>query len=556
MGTYGHRSLIAWGCLLLAAACGGGGGADGAVGDALHPDMVEANAWDGVLPEGSTEVKPAEFSDGLWDGSLRLMTAAGLAHEEEASREQATADRALAGELYASTPDLLARLTVEPDASQPDISELLGGNFELRLPGAPGEADRVMVLLGKRGLCGDLVRARQEDRSGENQAGAYRTLYERLGPDVVSRLALPDPDDLGSSSAAAVKEEIQKIGTGWSTLLLPSGGKPPGYPSSAASEEGHGGLDGATYAPHTGMWPLIDFPLKWCVTSIKEHPYRGTGTAFAVTAAVEAIVARDHGRWTNLSEQTLYCKAMQEWWRMEYGYAKTYGDGAPIWLVLKHMTAFDGLTPRFVFSWESSWDYNRSPARVIFGNQFTGHWYGRSCWGTDSIPSYAGEYCSDTTHQAPMYNALTQWGDTYLACLEPVPVPSDARFRVVDSHCLGDSETLSLPVIKASLALKVPVILGIDVPRNMGPNHVDGSGIVPYPAWQTLGWHYVLLVGYVPNAWLPPGTPPGPGGGYFVCKQSWGGGYGDGGYCYLTDDWVSDQAFSAHVVEVEEWLLP
>ena len=78
------------------------------------------------------------------------------------------------------------------------------------------------------------------------------------------------------------------------------------------------------------------------------------------------------------------------------------------------------------------------------------------------------------------------------------------------------------------------------MPETLRGTFVGDDGIVTYLGGLlgTGGGHCMLLVGYVANADLPPGTPPGAGGGYFICKNSWGSTYGDGGYCYLPDSWV------------------
>jgi hypothetical protein len=530
---------------VFAASCGGGGGGGGGEDLVpLHPDMVAANVYEGPIPDSAIPISPTELAAGLTDGSLHLLTLAERARQEQEAEAQLARDRARAEELYAATPDLLARLTAEPDPSDDSLEMRPDGNWLVHVPGDAGRQERSLPLYGKRLTYAGLVRAAEVEPTRENQVGLYGSLFERLTPEFISRHGLPDPDDVGPYSVAEVKTEIQKIGTAWSTLLLASGGKPPGYPAGAWTEEGHGGNDGAAYGPHTGMWPLIDFPLKWCVTSIKDQGTRWTNTAFAITGAVEAIVARDQGRWTNLSEQTLYCKATQEW-------SPLVGTKLSVASVLEDMSGYDKLDPTFVYPWESSWDYNRSPARIVVGSSIA-WWYERSCWGTDTLPSYAGEYCSDAIHQAPLYNAPSQHGGTYLAHLKPVPVPPDARFRVVGSQCLTGGGSLSLELVRAALLLKIPVIASVAAPYNMRSDHMDGSGILPYPPYGSIGTHCLLLVGYVPNAHLPPGTPPGSGGGYFVCKNSWGTDYGDGGYCYASDDWLLSRTWGCYVVDVVE----
>lgn len=55
---------------------------------------------------------------------------------------------------------------------------------------------------------------------------------------------------------------------------------------------------------------------------------------------------------------------------------------------------------------------------------------------------------------------------------------------------------------------------------------------------KSVGGHCVVIPGYLANEKLPAGAPRAPGGGYFICKNSWGTDFGDLGYAYLPVDWV------------------
>jgi C1A family cysteine protease len=83
------------------------------------------------------------------------------------------------------------------------------------------------------------------------------------------------------------------------------------------------------------------------------------------------------------------------------------------------------------------------------------------------------------------------------------------------------------------------VLASIGVPPSF--RSPDANGYVQYVAGQVAsGNHLVLLVGFVSNADLPAGAPTDPGGeGFFIAKNSWGVGYGDCGFAYLSFELVT-----------------
>ena len=512
-------------CLCLPIACGGGG--EGGAGDptpiALGPEL----AFGGPAPAGAVSIPPEEFAALLADGKLEVVTLAQIEEQEEDALAQMALDRARAEQVFRDHPEILERHVAEPDPADSDYEQLPDGSLLLRvLPEDPrtGGGATYVSLQGRRQAYAELADTQERYATAENQLGIYRHFHAQLDPAFLERHELPDPSTVAQASFTELEALNQKIAQAWTTLKPLPSGPPPGYPGDAASEEGYGGgIDGAGYASHPGMWTQIDFPLKWYATSVKNQGLRGTCVSFGITAAVETILALDRSRWVNLSEQMLYNRAKQSW------NPSTYGDGLNLSSTLSMMRFF-----WYVYSWESSWDYNTSRARVD-----AGYFYLDSCVEKDGTTPYAGVHCSEANHQAPLFQTEMPWG-TICGYLNPTStVPPDARLGIGSPQALAGPLAVQLLFAKVALTLKNPVIISVTVGYTLKDGFVDSDGIVDYaPVPFGSGGHCMLLVGYVENADVPPGTPLGLGGGYFVCKNSWGTGYGDGGYCYLSDAWV------------------
>lgn len=105
----------------------------------------------------------------------------------------------------------------------------------------------------------------------------------------------------------------------------------------------------------------------------------------------------------------------------------------------------------------------------------------------------------------------------------------------------------TLRSIKWSLATGFAVIFGFQVYESMMTPEVASSGLVPYPAPDDNldGGHCVVAVGYDDNMQIGAEAHGVPSRGAFFCQNSWGTGWGAGGffwlpYRYWTDRLASD----------------
>ncbi|MEO0602204.1 MAG: hypothetical protein AAF211_12255, partial [Myxococcota bacterium] len=199
----------------------------------------------------------------------------------------------------------------------------------------------------------------------------------------------------------------------------------------------------------------------------------------------------------DLSEQQLYA----------YGkfdlYGEHFGDGLPISGFYEDLHASGWGIPL-----ESSWGYNPSWCREDDGNQ----WFD-SCLGYDDA-------CSDTSHQLGLY---TSEGQSYFYR----PGPGNEVVQVAQTVPLHDWFIPKLDFANAYLDAGWGVVAGLAIDEafmELG-NGGDLSQDTPFVAY-----HAVHVV-----RWLP--TPSFSDGGLVMIKNSWGCGWGNGGYAFLSADW-------------------
>lgn len=90
--------------------------------------------------------------------------------------------------------------------------------------------------------------------------------------------------------------------------------------------------------------------------------------------------------------------------------------------------------------------------------------------------------------------------------------------------------------VRAALAQGYPVVMGFSVYESFQTTTVARTGQMPYPNVQTeqlLGGHAVALVGYRDSTQQ------------FIARNSWGTGWGDGGYFYMPYQVVQNTSMSS-----------
>lgn len=93
-----------------------------------------------------------------------------------------------------------------------------------------------------------------------------------------------------------------------------------------------------------------------------------------------------------------------------------------------------------------------------------------------------------------------------------------------------------LEIIKSSLTLNLPIVLGIMIYSSFETPFVDKYGIIPIPDTKKeriLGGHCILLVGYDDSK------------SYFKFQNSWGTNWGDSGYGYIPYQYILNTRLSS-----------
>lgn len=103
----------------------------------------------------------------------------------------------------------------------------------------------------------------------------------------------------------------------------------------------------------------------------------------------------------------------------------------------------------------------------------------------------------------------------------------DVTSRVVDNN---------VPAVRGSIASGHAVVLGIPAKASLYTVPPTGLMSIPQESEQSYGYHSIVLVGYDDNMISGGYT------GYFHILNSWGPGFGQGGYGWMPYDWFTKAA--------------
>lgn len=99
----------------------------------------------------------------------------------------------------------------------------------------------------------------------------------------------------------------------------------------------------------------------------------------------------------------------------------------------------------------------------------------------------------------------------------------------------------TLAFLRGCMAARIPVVFGFTVYSSFESDAVAASAMVPMPATSdtVVGGHCVLAVGYSDRS------------GVVICRNSWGAGWGDGGYFYLPYAYIADTNLASDFWQVD-----
>ena len=523
------------------------------------PADAFGNAGD-PLPEGATLLSPAE-----WDQMKQRPDFHSLGPDQQKQNDAAEAASAAGDEqavmdFLGTNPGFRAQYLGGVAPGDPSVVPTDNGNYDVTFTDASGSA-RTVRTHGRRFFLGNVASALRTFPSSANQQGVYDDYYAGLAgidPALVGNLPTPaQARAMALADLLALNDGLASQSGTYLPLVQPPGGlPPPGYPATCAAEEGSGdGSDrsgGTTCGTHKalGVYANTAWPLKFFATCVKDQAARGTCWSFGSTCAIELTIAKKHSRWVNLAEQDLIWSVHGSW-ALRY-----YGDGFWPGEAFRLMT-----TNGYTYPFESQWDYN--PSRSRRENDMT-RMYTNSCVGYTSAEN---DFCSNTTGQGKVWcvNLLLFF---FCGTAGPSHASTSAIRPLAYSEIWSSGNpTLSLGRIFWAVGIfQKPVVYSFAVAPSFYP---DANGYVTYhglhcpittdshgdsvctpaPGCECdIGGHAVLITGLIDNSQLPPGAPPGSGGGYLIIKNSWGNCYGDSGYAYLPYDWVKAYGMSAVVV--------
>jgi PKD repeat protein len=497
--------------------------------------FTKENAWQGELPADAEILNPDEFRRRVAAGELVV------AQTEEkqiaALERQFQQDRAFLAALPSPSPWVRELLEAANAAAG------YQGDLPFQTPGGP------TLLEGLGTQLRNAVLITQAAQSAENALEDYRQTYSLLPEDLQSRAATPE--SLVGRSADQIRVELSKLDAllaGTQNLDNTRLEAAPTWATESSTAElstqairpGQGRDEDSPCAAPSGLAARHWFPLKYFISPMKNQGMRGSCWAFAALGAVESRELVQNNNRVNLSEQFLINKVKQDWDSSDYseGYKSTKALN----------TAAD---KRQVLPNEVDWTYNQSPNRpnVQDGKKEA---YARAC-DPYGIGPNAGT-CSETAHQSRRACSTFVFTVCSYARVN-FGGPGVAASRALQLWANGQTFDLA----RYRLLLRQGHVLMASFNVYGGFSNAPAGVVSDYTtacgekAGKACGGHAVQIVGFLSNEQMS--TPRAPvnvgGGGYFIVKNSWGCGAGDGGYYYVPADYVQRLFTSLSVLQFD-----
>jgi C1A family cysteine protease len=483
--------------------------------------------WTEAIPGDAEMVSPEEFKERVEAGELEIVTPAILEAQRQAQQTQYQEDIAFLQGIPDKDPYLTALL--ERASSAP--------TYEGDEP-TPGPNGETVLLLGLGAELRNAVEAYKASQSVDNALGDYTLTYTLLPENLKAQAATPE--SLNGKSLAEVEAALANLDTllgGLSATAL-DGVRLETEPSNLqpqALNAGNGTDNSGPCTPSaTGLVSQFWFPLKNFVSPVKWQGGRGVCWAFAAIGAVESRERVQNDNPVDLSEQFFVNKVKQDW--------DSDDDDDGYWAETALKDAADNNQALLE---EAGWTYNRSLSRP---NQND---YANSC------DNYTGD-CSLSSHQSRRVCTERLIGKNCGYVTYNFNGPGVAPSRVTYLWTFN-KDRFDLNRYRLLLSQGHVLLASFDV--HPGFNNPNGGYVTDYTIDRNAGGHAVQIVGFISNEQLaasatltlPPGVSRNAGGGgYFIIKNSWGCGFGDGGYAYVAADYVDTRFRQLSVLNFDE----
>lgn len=508
-----RKRLMVLGLLMTLSLCACGSGETGQTDD---PSVFnKESAWTGTFPSQADSMASDEFTRLVKAGELQLVRPGDNDARRVTRQAELAQDKAYLSGLTERTPAAQAALAAFQASAAPNAEPVVtvGGGGQVR-------------LLSEATLLQGTAQYERDLRAPASRLAVYRLTYSLLP--AAEQAQLPSPAALQGATLAQLQAATGALNAQAAQVpALMQSGRPDLTRRSSLSGQallpGNGMDSDGPCAPNqlAGQmwWPLKDF-----LSPMKNQAKRGTCWAFTTVGALESRERVQFGGSVDLSEQFLVNKVKRDWQGEDYGDGYWPAD-ALAFAVQKGQN----------FPPESTWTYNPALKRANGAGDSESDYAG-------TCQTYTGT-CSDTAHESRKVCSTGFLGFTSCA-YATVSYSGNAAVPVIARAVHPNVE--SQATLRALLSGGYTLMgLFYVTPGFKSPN----KGYVTDESGADGGGHAVQIVGFIDNATLgravlesgltlPAGFPA--SGGYFIVKNSWGCGWGDAGYGYITPKYLED----------------